>query len=131
MRRPKIVIVGAGAGGIAMGIQLKRAGYDDFTILERSQGVAGTWHDNRYPGAGCDVPSHLYCFSFEPNPDWDRKFALQPEIERYFQRCVERFSLAAHLRLGVEVTGAQFVDGAWHIRTAAGDSIIADVLISG
>src|SRR5262252_2136532 len=86
MLNQSVVIVGAGAGGLCMGMQLARAGHRDFTIVERSDGIAGTWHDNRYPGAACDVPSHLYCFSFAPNPDWRRKFAPQPEIEAYLKR---------------------------------------------
>jgi cation diffusion facilitator CzcD-associated flavoprotein CzcO len=126
----KIVIIGAGAAGLAMAMRLRRAGHDDFTIVERSHGVGGTWHDNRYPGAGCDVPSHLYCFSFAPKPDWQHKFARQPEIERYFQRCVELYGLASHLQLGTEVLGARFVDGQWHVQTSRGE-LVADVLISG
>jgi cation diffusion facilitator CzcD-associated flavoprotein CzcO len=126
----KIVIVGAGPAGLAMAMRLEQAGHTDFTIVERSRGVGGTWHDNRYPGCGCDVPSHLYCFSFAPKPDWKHKFARQPEIEQYLQRCVEEFGLAPHLQLDTEVLGAQFVDGAWHIRTSRGD-LTADVLISG
>jgi cation diffusion facilitator CzcD-associated flavoprotein CzcO len=126
----RIVIVGAGPAGLAMGMRLAHAGYDDFTIVERSRGVGGTWHDNRYPGCGCDVPSHLYCFSFAPKPDWQHKFARQPEIEQYFQRCVELYGLAPHLQLDTEVLGAQFVDGAWRIRTSRGE-LTADVLISG
>ncbi|HEX5061124.1 MAG TPA: NAD(P)/FAD-dependent oxidoreductase [Kofleriaceae bacterium] len=126
----RIVIVGAGPAGLAMGMRLKRAGHTDFTIVERSRGVGGTWHDNRYPGAGCDVPSHLYCFSFAPKPDWQHKFARQPEIEAYFQRCVEREGLASHLQLGTEVHGAEFVDGSWRVRTSSGE-LTADVLVSG
>ena len=126
----KIAIVGAGAAGLAMGMRLKRAGVHDFTILERSHGVGGTWHDNRYPGAGCDVPSHLYCFSFAPKPDWQHKFARQPEIESYFQRCVDHYGLREHLSLGTEVQRAQFADGAWRVRTSKG-VLDANVLISG
>src|SRR5688572_27217063 len=126
----KIAIVGAGAAGLAMAMRLKRAGVHDFTILERSHGVGGTWHDNRYPGAGCDVPSHLYCFSFAPKPDWQYKFARQPEIESYFQRCVDHYGLRDHLSLGTEVQGAQFADGAWRVRTSKGE-LDANVLISG
>jgi cation diffusion facilitator CzcD-associated flavoprotein CzcO len=126
----RIVIVGAGPAGLAMGMRLKRAGYTDLTIVERSRGVGGTWHDNRYPGAGCDVPSHLYCFSFAPKPDWQHKFARQPEIERYFNECVERAGLAPHLQLDTEVQGADLVDDTWRIRTSRGE-LTADVLISG
>jgi cation diffusion facilitator CzcD-associated flavoprotein CzcO len=123
-----IVIVGAGAGGLCMGMQLARAGHREFTIVERSDGIAGTWHDNRYPGAACDVPSHLYCFSFAPNPDWRRKFAPQPEIEAYLRRCADELGLAPHLRLGTEVLGARFVDGRWRIATSRGE-LVADVLV--
>ncbi|HEY5946580.1 MAG TPA: NAD(P)/FAD-dependent oxidoreductase, partial [Kofleriaceae bacterium] len=126
----RIVIVGAGAAGLAMAIRLKRSGHEDFTIVERSEGVGGTWHDNRYPGAGCDVPSHLYCFSFAPKSDWHYKFARQPEIESYFQQLVETERLGPHLQLNTEVQGAQFVDGGWRIRTSRGE-LAADVLISG
>src|SRR5947209_4065085 len=71
-----------------LAMRRRRAGDDDFVVLERSHGVGGTWHDNRYPGAACDVPSHLSCFSFAPKPDWTYKFSRQPEIEGYFQTCV-------------------------------------------
>jgi cyclohexanone monooxygenase len=83
--KPTVAILGAGAGGIAMGIKLRRAGYD-FTIYEKSDGVGGTWRDNAYPGAACDVPSHLYSFSFELNPWWSRTYATQPEILAYLER---------------------------------------------
>jgi len=126
----KIAIVGAGPAGLAMGMQLVRAGITDFTIFERSPGVGGTWHDNRYPGAACDVPSHLYCFSFAPKPDWQHKFARQPEIEAYFNDCVTRAQLGPHLRLATEVHGARFVDGEWHLDTSAGE-VTANVLVSG
>src|SRR5439155_311232 len=80
---------------------------------------------SRYLGAGCDVPSHLYCFSFAPNAEWRQKFALQPEIERYFQRCVDDFGLARHIQLDTEVLGARFDEsaGAWRIRTSRGELV--------
>src|SRR6185503_12283706 len=101
-----------------MAMRLRRAGHKDFTIVERSTGVGGTWHDNTYPGAGCDVPSHLYCFSFAPKSDWHYKFARQPEIRGYLERCIEREQLAPHLSLGTEAHGAELLDGNWHIRTS-------------
>jgi cation diffusion facilitator CzcD-associated flavoprotein CzcO len=128
----KIAIIGAGAAGLATGMRLARAGMRDFTILERSSDIGGTWHDNRYPGAACDVPSHLYCFSFAPNPDWQHRFARQEEIARYFKRCVEQHELAPHLQLGTEVSGARFDEaaGVWRIQTSRGEQA-AHVLISG
>ena len=99
---PTVAIIGAGAGGIAMGAKLKRAGYD-FTIYEKSDGVGGTWRYNTYPGAACDVPSHLYSFSFELNPWWSRTYATQPEILAYLERCTDQFGLRPHLRTGVGI----------------------------
>ena len=94
---------------------LRDAGIDSFTIYEKSDGVGGTWRDNSYPHAACDVPSHLYSFSFASKADWTRKFARQPEILGYFESLVDRFDLARHLRLGVEVTEAHYddADGTW------------------
>lgn len=133
MRQPAIVIIGAGAAGIAMGIQLLRAGYTGLTIVEKSEAIGGTWHDNRYPGCGCDVPSHLYSFSFEPNPDWQYKFARQPEIERYLAGCVERHGLGPYLRLATEIASARWDHdaGRWHLQTTLGEALVADVVISG
>jgi cation diffusion facilitator CzcD-associated flavoprotein CzcO len=116
-----------------MGIQLKRAGWEAFTIFERSRRVGGTWHDNRYPGAGCDVPSHLYCFSFEPNPDWSRKYSEQPEIHRYLEHCATKYGLLDHVRFDTEIASARFDETArlWRLRTAAGEEIVASVIVSG
>ena len=96
---PRVVIVGAGLSGLAMAIQLVRSGVRAFTVVEQSDRVGGTWRDNVYPGSGCDVPSHLYSFSFAPKSDWTRRFAEQPEILDYVDQCVERFGLGRHLRL--------------------------------
>ena len=82
---PGIVIVGAGFGGIGMGIALKKAGYHDFVILDKARDLGGTWRDNQYPGCACDVPSPLYSYSFELNPDWSRLFAPQQEIWDYLR----------------------------------------------
>lgn len=99
-----VVIIGAGFGGLGMGISLKRAGRDDFVILEQDLGVGGTWHANRYPGAACDIPSLLYSFSFAPNTSWSRSYPGQAEIEAYLNRCVERFDLLPHLHLRTRVS---------------------------
>ncbi|HSJ17919.1 MAG TPA: NAD(P)/FAD-dependent oxidoreductase [Solirubrobacterales bacterium] len=129
---PRIVIVGAGFGGIGLGIQLRRAGTDSFTILEKADGIGGVWRDNTYPGLTCDVPSHLYSFSFEPSYDWTRRFPPQAEILAYLERCVDKHGLRDHLRLGAEVESAEFdsAGGVWRIRLAGGETMEADVLVA-
>ena len=87
---PGIVIVGAGFGGIGMGIALKKAGYHDFVILDKAPDLGGTWWDNKYPGCACDVPSPLYSYSFELNPDWSHLFAPQQEIWDYLRNCARK-----------------------------------------
>jgi cation diffusion facilitator CzcD-associated flavoprotein CzcO/acetyl esterase/lipase len=131
-RSPRVVIIGAGFGGIGLAIRLKREGFERLTIVEKAEGVGGVWRDNTYPGATCDVPSHLYSFSFEPNPDWSRRFSPQSEILEYLERCVRKHGLERHLRLATEVTRAEFDQGAgrWRVETAAGDELEADVLVS-
>jgi cation diffusion facilitator CzcD-associated flavoprotein CzcO/acetyl esterase/lipase len=129
---PTVAIIGAGFGGIGLGITLKRAGIDSFTIFEKAEGIGGVWRDNTYPGAACDVPSHLYSFSFEPNPDWSRRYSPQPEILAYLERCVEKYGIGPNLRLGTEVSRARFDEGSgrWRIETAGGETVEADILVS-
>src|SRR3954471_14868210 len=95
---PRIAIIGSGFGGLAMAIQLKRAGIASFTILEKTDRVGGTWRDNTYPGAACCSPSFLYCCSFEQKADWSRKWAQQPEILQYIEHCVRKYGLLPHVR---------------------------------
>jgi cation diffusion facilitator CzcD-associated flavoprotein CzcO len=130
---PTVAILGAGAAGLCMGIRLLSAGIDSFTIFERSDGVGGTWRDNTYPGAACDVPSHLYSLSFAPKTDWTRKFPEQPEILEYFESLVPRFGLGPHLRLGTSVVSADWDDAAgnWRLRTDDGEEVVADIVVSG
>src|ERR1700739_2852345 len=96
---PKVAILGAGFGGIAAAVALRRAGIDDLVIIEATDGVGGTWRRNSYPGAACDVQSHLYCFSFAPNPDWSRTYVRQPEILSYLEWVTAETTLPAHLKL--------------------------------
>src|SRR5665213_2014703 len=112
-----VIVVGAGMSGLGTGIQLQRAGVTDMTILEQSDRVGGTWRDNTYPGSGCDVPSHLYSFSFASKTDWTRRFPEQPEILDYAEQCVARHGLAGHLRLGTTVDDASFDEGSgrWRV----------------
>ena len=115
----EVVVLGAGMSGLCMGVGLRRAGIDDFVIVEQSAGIGGTWWDNRYPGAQVDVPAPLYSFSFAPNPRWTRRFAAAGEIHAYQQRVVDQHGLAPHLRLGTRITAARFdaAAGRWQIDT--------------
>ena len=116
---PGIVIVGAGFGGIGMGIALKKAGYHDFVILDKAHDLGGTWRDNQYPGCACDVPSPLYSYSFELNPDWSRLFAPQREIWDYLRNCAGKHGLDEHIRFGTAVERMDWDDAArrWNVET--------------
>lgn len=132
LNSPSVLIIGSGFGGLGMAIRLKKAGIHDFTILEKADRVGGTWRDNTYPGAACDVQSHLYSFSFEPKHDWSRKFPQQPEIHAYLQHCADKYGLAPHLRFGAEVTDAHFnsAQGRWEVHLETGETLKARVLIT-
>jgi len=118
----RIAIIGAGFSGLGAAIRLKASGVEDFVVLERAPEVGGTWRANTYPGCQCDVPSHLYSYSFAPNPNWSRTFSRQAEIWEYLRACVERYDLTPHLRLGVAVRecGWQPAEGHWLLDTTAG-----------
>jgi len=128
-----IAIIGAGFAGIGAAIQLKKAGIHTFTMFERAGEIGGTWRDNTYPGAACDVPSHVYSFSFEQNPGWSHQYSESSEIQQYLLHCVEKHRLRAHLRLGTAITAARFdADaGRWLLTTSAGETVSARVVISG
>ncbi len=125
-------IVGAGFGGVGIGIKLKQAGIDDFTIFERGERVGGVWRANTYPGAACDVPSHLYSFSFAPGHHWSKRYAPGPEILSYLDEITREYGIEPHLRLGTEVTSAEFDAelGCWTLNTDDGESHGFDVLVT-
>ncbi len=128
----EIAIIGSGFSGLAMATRLKRSGRDDFLILERARDVGGTWRENTYPGCRCDVPSHVYSFSFAPNPDWSETFSPQAEIHKYLRRTAREEGLLEHTRFGCEVERARWDEDAalWRLQTAAGP-LSARVLIAG
>ncbi|GLW07788.1 4-hydroxyacetophenone monooxygenase [Microtetraspora sp. NBRC 13810] len=126
-----VAIIGAGVGGLCMAIRLRMAGVTSFTVFEKAGDIGGTWRDNTYPGAGCDVPSHLYSYSFEKYASWTRRFPEQPEILAYLHRCADKYRIWPHIRLNAEVTSARYVDGRWRITTADGGEADFDVLVTG
>jgi cation diffusion facilitator CzcD-associated flavoprotein CzcO len=130
--RMPIVIIGAGFGGIAMAIALRKAGERDFVVLERAADVGGVWRDNSYPGAACDVVSRIYSYSWDQDYDWSTAFAPQPEILAYIRRVVDRHDLRPRIRFDTEVASARFDEqaGLWHVATAKGGQIVTPILIS-
>jgi cation diffusion facilitator CzcD-associated flavoprotein CzcO len=128
-----VLIIGAGFSGLCMAIKLREAGVNSFLIIEKSDDIGGTWYDNRYPGCACDIPSHLYSFSFEPSPDWTRMYPGQQEIQDYLKRCITRYGLASQIRLNTRFQEAVWDEslGVWHVTTQDGIHIHARVLVSG
>ncbi|MFI1939478.1 flavin-containing monooxygenase [Streptomyces purpureus] len=127
----RVAVIGSGFGGLGAAVRLRREGITDFVVLERADSVGGTWRDNSYPGCACDVPSHLYSFSFAPNPDWPRIFSGQRHIRAYLEHVTDTFGLRPHLRLSHEVLRTRWDGDAlrWEIETSKG-SFSADVVVS-
>ncbi len=130
-RRPSVAIVGGGFGGVGAAAMLRREGYEDVTVFEKAERVGGVWHHNTYPGAACDVPSHLYEFSFAPNPRWSRRYAPQAEIQVYLEEVARSHGVLDRIRTGVEVQSARWDDDrdVWRLETSAG-SHEAEILLT-
>ncbi|WP_329464748.1 flavin-containing monooxygenase [Streptomyces sp. NBC_01431] len=128
----RVAVIGSGFGGLGAAVRLRREGITDFVVLERAGSVGGTWRDNSYPGCACDVPSHLYSFSFAPNPDWPRTFSGQRHIRAYLDHVADTFGLRPHIRLDHEVTVMRWDAEQlwWKIETANGAVLTADVVVS-
>jgi cation diffusion facilitator CzcD-associated flavoprotein CzcO len=128
----RVAIIGTGFGGLAAAVRLKQAGITDLVLFEKSQDVGGVWRENTYPGAACDVPSHLYSLSFAPKADWSRRFAPQAEIHQYLRDVARDFDVLRHIRFGTEVLEAAFDEdgGVWRLTLAGGAEHEADVLVS-
>jgi cation diffusion facilitator CzcD-associated flavoprotein CzcO len=125
----EVAIVGAGFSGLAMAIQLKKAGRHSFVVLEKAAEVGGTWRENTYPGCACDIPSHLYSFSFEPNPNWSRQYPRQQEIWDYLCRCAHKYRINPHIRFNTKMVSAEFDNGTWLVATESGETFRARALV--
>ncbi|MDX1496428.1 MAG: NAD(P)/FAD-dependent oxidoreductase [Salinisphaeraceae bacterium] len=129
----RVAVIGSGFSGLGTAIRLKESGENDFVVLEKESGLGGTWQVNHYPGCACDVPSHLYSFSFEKSPYWNRMYASQPEILAYLEHCADKYGVRPHIQFDSEVTQATYDEAntRWHIETADGRSVYAQVVVSG
>jgi cation diffusion facilitator CzcD-associated flavoprotein CzcO len=127
-----IAIIGAGFAGIGTAIQLEKAGIHSYTIFERAGEIGGTWRDNTYPGAACDVPSHVYSLSFEQKSDWSRKFATSDEIQGYLLGIVDKWKLRARMRLNTAIVDARFDEdsGTWSLTTSDDETFTARCVVS-
>ena len=131
-RAPRVIVIGAGFGGLGVAEALRRAGVHDVTILERADSIGGVWRDNTYPNAACDVPSPLYSWSWAPNPTWGRRYGTQPDILDYIHRTAAETGLLDLVRTGTDVVGLSYDDTAsvWRVETAAGEVLEADLVVS-
>ncbi|MFD2230955.1 flavin-containing monooxygenase [Alkalimarinus sediminis] len=129
----KVAIIGTGFSGLGMAIQLKQSGEEDFIVFEKEAGVGGTWRVNHYPGCACDVPSHLYSFSFAQNPNWTRMFAPQKEIKAYLEYCADTYDIMPHIKLKTALSSARWdnKNNRWTLQDNQGVEYTADVLIAG
>ncbi|MGE0153557.1 MAG: flavin-containing monooxygenase [Reyranellaceae bacterium] len=128
--RPRFAIIGAGMSGILTGIRLKEKGLTNFTIYEKAATLGGTWRENTYPGVACDVPSHVYCYSFELSPDWSRRFSPGPEIRDYFERVAVKHGIDRHIRYDSRIDKVEFRDGRWELSGPNGLKDTADFVVA-
>lgn len=126
----RVAIFGAGASAIAAAYYLREAGITDIAIFEKADTPGGTWRDNRYPGVACDVPSHLYRYSFAPNPDWTQRCSPGAEIQQYMLDTARSLGVDRLIHTGHEVTEARYDAGQWHVVTSQGDQGRFDAVIS-
>ncbi|GBF41942.1 flavoprotein [Leptospira ellinghausenii] len=130
IRDPKVVIIGAGMTGILLAIEFNRIGVKDITILEKKHDLGGTWRENTYPGVACDIPAHMYTYSFAPNPEWSHRFAHGDEIHAYFKRVSDEYKITPQIHFNEAVTEASYQNGKWTTKTSKGNTYVSDFLIS-
>jgi cyclohexanone monooxygenase len=129
-RTLRVAVIGAGASGIVTAIKLRELGISDIAIFEKTADLGGTWRDNTYPGLACDVPSHLYRYSFAPNPEWSQRYAPGPEIHAYLKDVVKKYDVNRLIHYSSEVTEAVYRDNEWHIQTSGGNQGAFDVVVT-
>lgn len=131
IEKVKVAIIGAGFGGIASAIRLLQSDIQDFVILEKAKDVGGTWRDNQYPGAACDVQSHMYSLSYAPKTDWSKRYAEAPEIFDYIQSLISDYQLTPYIKFNQQVSSTRYLEDRclWQIETASGDLLEAQFLI--
>ncbi len=130
MPEPRVVVIGAGMAGILAAIRLHEAGWNDVTVYEKADRLGGTWRENTYPGIACDVPSHLYSYSFAPNPEWTHVFSPGSEICAYLDDVAQRHGLDGIIQYGTEITRMTYDGGRWHLEIAGGSTDVADVVVA-
>ncbi|MCB1708143.1 MAG: NAD(P)/FAD-dependent oxidoreductase [Halioglobus sp.] len=130
VKNPAVVVIGAGMTGILMGIKLREAGIDQVTILEKADKVGGTWRENTYPGVACDVPAHMYTYSFQGNPEWRHRFAHGDEIQAYFEKISGEYGITGRVRFNESVDQCHYRDGQWYLTTSKGNELVADFVIA-
>jgi len=126
----RFAIIGAGMSGILSAIKLREAGFSDYTIYEKAERLGGTWRENTYPGICCDVPSHLYSYSFEPNASWSHLYSPGSEIQAYFEGVARKHGVENSIRFGTEISRCEFTGGRWHLETKSGERDVADFVIA-
>ena len=130
LKNPSVAVIGAGMTGILMAIKLREAGIDDITILEKADRLGGTWRENTYPGVACDVPAHMYTYSFRGNSEWEHRFAHGDEIQKYFEEVSAEYGVTEQIRFNESVDQAHYEDGKWKLVTSKGDRFEVDFVVA-
>lgn len=130
VRQPSVAVIGAGMTGILMAIKLREAGITDITILEKAEKLGGTWRENTYPGVACDVPAHMYTYSFQGNPEWSHRMAHGPEIQAYFEKVSADFGVTQQIRFNESLDQCHYRDGKWYLTTSKGNDLVVDFVVA-
>lgn len=130
IRQPSVLIIGAGMTGMLMMIKLREAGINDVRIVEKTDRLGGTWRENTYPGVACDVPAHMYTYSFEPNPEWSKRFADGAEIQAYFERVGRKYGVSNSIQFNEAVTACDYAQGKWTVQTSKDNTYVVDFVVN-